>query len=325
MIRRIFLCLLLFTAFSFNALAASFGKIEVRCPNDQCKIYIDDRYMATGSMLIKIKPGDHKIMVRERGLILLNTVKFVEADKYISFKAIELTSGETDFIFTEEAVTEPGQMPETPQATEKIAPSSRPAGISEQPPIQPATQGTPSTISTDDFSLHYYVMPGMHMEDKYCSSGVTLGLGMEFGWGNSLMYDLSLSSSSGNNKKAVISEGTLAVNNLDIGIVYKIGDFYAGTGAGYYTFNHTLASSVIKEKAALNLAYDETIDNNFGFYCKGGYRFTFSGINFDIGVKSVIVNTVATSTDKDKTTLVETENKLHYGLPITTVYLGVLF
>jgi hypothetical protein len=321
--KKTLLGLIILFTFSGNVLAAGMGKLEVQCPNKQCKIYIDNKYVASGTTLFKVKNGTHKIKVMENGIILLNTNKFIGVNKYIAIKVAP-----SKIVATIPATIEDEAMPDFLMNHVITAEASSPATVEATPEaaaILPAQPAVPNNTNTDSFSLHYYVLPAAHIEDDYCKGGGALSLGAEFGWNNSLLYDISLNTFSGENKTAIISEGNLAGSSLDIGLVYKLGGFYFGTGTGYYTFNHTLADSVVKAKAALNLDYEETIDSGFGFYCKGGYRFSALGMDLDLGVKGVIVNTVATGTNTDKSTLVETENKINYGLPITTVSLGIIF
>jgi len=305
---------MLVSVFSINAFCALFGKIEVQCPSSQCKIYMDNKYMASGTKIFKLKPGKHKIKVMEKGVVLLNTYKYITANKYIAIKVVPKKVIAAVPVVLEEEAT-PEEMSITAEATTEAVTS-------------PETAASIDLLKEEEggFKLNWYLSPGYRLEDAYANGCAGLTGGLEFGWNRSLLFDLSLSSFSGDNKLAVIQEGTLTVSSLDIGLVYKMGGFYVGTGAGCYTFDHTVADSTIKAKKALNLEYEETIDNNYGFYCKGGYRFTaFGGINFDLGVKGVIVNTVARSTEKNTVTPDETENSLKYGLPITTAYLGIVF
>jgi hypothetical protein len=315
--------------FSACAFAASFGKLEIQVPSQKCKIYIDNHYMGQGHLTVKLKPGKHKIKVLENGKVIYKEVKLIAANKYLAIKA-------------QPAVTEKESLPSIPVIPITAAPYVGQPSAGEPPAVAPAVATRPEAArlpeneQTNEFNIEYYSLLQEYLESANSQGGIGASLGLDCGWSSVLRGDASISIFSGTSKDRTIHEGTLGISNLDLGILYKfdgmklmdfdLSGLYAGLGLGSYNFTHDPSDKVLRQYSAMNYKYEESIANNYGFYFKFGYRFVyFNGYRFDCGIKSVIVNTTASSTLTNKITKVKTDDSLPYSLPITTLYFGLVF
>ncbi|MFC1767312.1 hypothetical protein ACFLZ2_02010 [Candidatus Margulisiibacteriota bacterium] len=339
--KRICLCTILLLIFSANTFAVSYGKIEIQVPDKTFKIYVDDKLAGSGTVIVKVKPGSHKIKVLENGKMVLLEHKTVKAGQYIAMKGAPKKKVPPPVItpeVTAVATAEDQLMPEDLESQEQM-PSHLIVGTAEAEPLfiskykaetepekeaEPAGSAEPAKEEKDKSESNYYFFPGMRLADDYAGGCLGYSFGAEFGEDDALRYDCSLSMFSMQSKHAVISEGDLGVTVIDLGMIKNEGEWYWGGGLGYYMFNNTIAASVIAEKQALNLDYSESIDSGLGYYFKAGRRFVAYDKDWHIGFKAALASTTAKSHELNTITLVETDNELPYGFPITSIYLGIV-
>jgi hypothetical protein len=325
------LILLILLLFSSCAFAASLGKLEVQVPNAKCKIYIDNKLMGQGRMIVKLKPGAHKIKAFDGKKMIYNDTKIIVAGKYLAIKAYPAVAAKKGATPTTEALATPESI-----ANPFLSPfTSESSAVAPVVTAEPVAAIPPENNQANGFNAEYYGSIQGYPECPDFQSGIGASLGLDCGWRNGLRGDISVSSFNGNSKNSGISEGTLGISSLDLGILCKFDEvrligldlsgFYAGFGLGYYDFTHDPSDKVSKQYSSINYTYEDSIANNWGFYSKFGYRFVYSNWRFDCGIKSAIVNTIASSAITNTITKAETDDSISYSLPITTIYFGLVF
>jgi hypothetical protein len=334
-----FALLLLLTLFSTCAYAAAYGKLDIQVPSPKCKIYVDDKLIGQGNKVVKLTAGTHKIKVLENGKTIFLKKQAVAANKYLAIKASP-AKVEKKVVIDENLLAPMPQIEATPEAEPvTLAPTHEAAApmalesIAEKPL---AEEKAPEKPAPSEFNFKYFLLPQYVMDGVDFVGGVGLAAGFDCGFEKGWRSEMVLSLFSSTTKDRALSEGSFGMNDLDFGVLYKfagetllgfdLSGYYTGTGLSFYTFTHDPASSVIKAHLAANEDYEESIANGCGFYYKLGRRFTgYYGIQFDCGIRTAVVNTIASSTTTNKTTKIARDVSMPFSLPTYIFYIGAVF